>query len=93
MVLGVFPAKATAAGVATGNAALDCIADAKGMMTACQVVQEQPEGMGFGQAAALVAPAMEVNPWTDEGRPAEGAHVKFALRLNNSDPAPPPPAH
>jgi TonB family protein len=97
----VFPPKAADAGLKTGRAVLDCAADAHGMMTNCQVVSEDPAGMDFGPAALRVAAVMGVNPWTDEGEPAEGAHVKFAIRLNDKEPAPvaanaaaqPPKAH
>lgn len=84
----VFPPKAADAGLKTGRAVLDCVADAHGMMTACQVVSEDPAGMDFGPAALRVASVMGVNPWTDDGLPAEGAHVKFAVRLNDKEPAP-----
>ncbi len=61
-------------------------------MTACQTIEETPENMDFGKAAALVAAVMETNPWTEEGRPAEGAHVKFALRINQQPAAASGPA-
>jgi hypothetical protein len=85
----VFPPKAADAGLKTGRAVLDCVADAHGMMTACQVSSEDPAGMDFGPAAVRVASAMGVNPWTEDGEPAEGAHVKFAVRLNRQEPAAP----
>jgi TonB family protein len=80
----VFPPKAADAGLSTGRAVLDCVADAQGSMTGCQVVSEDPSGMDFGPAALRVAQAMGVNPWTDDGHPADGAHVRFALRLNKA---------
>ena len=80
----VFPPKAADAGLATGRAVLDCLADARGNMTGCQVVSEDPAGMDFGPAAIRVAQAMGVNPWTEDGHAADGAHVRFALRLNKA---------
>ena len=90
----VFPAKAADAKLTTGRAVLDCVADARGTMRGCQVLSEDPKDMGFGPAAVAVASVMGVNPWTEDGAPAEGRHVKFALRLNQKpDAAPPPAAH
>jgi len=88
-----FPPKAADAGLKTGRAVLDCVADAHGMMAACQVLSEDPAGMDFGPAAVRVASAMGVSPWTDDGLPAEGAHVKFAVRLNRQEPAAPASTH
>ena len=79
-----FPDKAAAAGLATGRASLDCIADAHGFMTACKVGGEDPPDMDFGVAGLKVAAGMGVNPWID-GQPAEGFHVKFAVRINRDD--------
>ncbi len=85
----IFPPKAADAGLKTGRAVLDCVADGQGMMTACQVLSEDPAGMDFGLAAVRVASSMGVNPWTKDGEPVEGAHVKFAIRLNRQEPAAP----
>ena len=89
----VFPDKAADAGLQTGRAVLDCVADVHGGMTAYQVLNEEPEAMGFGPAALRVAAAMGINPWTVTGEAMEGAHVKFAIRLNRKEPeASTPPA-
>ena len=88
----VFPAKAANAGLSTGRAVLECAVAPNGFMTQCATVDEQPAGMDFGPAAIRVAQAMGINPWTPEGLPAEGGHVKFAIRLNRQDqPAPTSP--
>lgn len=86
----VFPPKAADAGLTTGRAILDCVADAQGMMTACKVLKEEPEAMDFGAAAQRAAAVMGVNPWTEDGFPAEGSHVKFAVRLNSNESPPKP---
>jgi hypothetical protein len=82
-----FPAKAAQAGAATGRAVLECTADRHGLMTACQVISETPPDLDFGLAATHVAALMAVNPWTADGRPAEGERVKFAVRLNRDEAA------
>ena len=82
-----FPAKAAQAGAATGRAVLECTADRHGLMTACQVISETPPDLDFGLAAKQVAALMGVNPWTADGRPADGELVKFAVRLNRDEAA------
>lgn len=80
----VFPAKAADAGVASGRAVLECVANGSGAMTDCQVKSEEPPNMDFGPAAVRVAGAMVMSAWTDDGLPAEGSHVTFAIRLNKA---------
>ncbi len=82
----VFPAEAAKAGLATGRAVLDCLGDPAGKLTGCQVVSEEPSGMGFGAAALTTAAAVSINPWTTTGEPADGAHVVFAIRINKDEP-------
>jgi TonB family protein len=82
-----FPPKAAATGLATGRASLDCIADFEGRMKNCTVSSEEPAGLDFGAAAIRIASHMRLNPWTDGGEPADGAHVRLTIRVNK---APPP---
>ena len=94
-VLDAFPGKAVDAGVSTGRVVLDCTIDPSGALTACAPLSESPGGMDFGAAATKVAQLMAVNPWTQDGLPADGAHVRFAIRFvqaaqKPSDGAPPP---
>jgi TonB family protein len=77
-----FPTAAAKAGAPTGRAVLDCVADAHGALTNCQLVEETPPGLDFGPSALKVAAGMAVNPWTSEGLPVDGTHLKFAIRLN-----------
>ena len=76
-----FP-KTAAAGVDHGQVGLDCVADSAGAMSGCTVLAEAPKDMAFGASAVQLAGQMGVNPWTSDGRPAEGAHVRFAVRLD-----------
>ncbi len=91
----LFPAKAADAGLTTGRASLDCVANSHGTMTACQVVSEDPADMDFGSTAVRIAQVMAINPWTPDGLSAEGSHVRFTLRLNQSakSAAASPPRH
>lgn len=81
----LFPDAARKAGLATGRAVLDCIADPAGKMSGCQVVSEDPAGLGFGAEALRTAEAMAVNRWTSGGQPVDGAHLIFAVRINKDD--------
>ena len=80
-----FPGKAADAGLSTGRAVLDCVADPEGAMTGCKVVDETPPGMDFGPAALRVAAVMSVALWSADGTPTQERHVKFALRLNRQE--------
>jgi TonB family protein len=79
----LFPAKAKAADLATGRVVLDCIADAGGGMTNCRVVSEDPAGMDFGAAALKLATTMAIAPKGQDGQAVAGAHVDFAVRIND----------
>ena len=82
----LFPEKAARAGLKTGRAVLDCVADPEGRMTACQVVSEDPVGMDFGGAAVKTTASVRINRWGSNGEPADGAHVVFAVRVNQDEP-------
>ena len=86
-VMDAFPAKAAAAGLKTGLARLDCAVGPGGRLDPCTVVSESPAGMDFGLAAPAVAEKLAVNPWTDDGLPADGAHVRFAIGFTRREPA------
>jgi TonB family protein len=82
----LFPARAAAAGLATGRVTLDCIADTAGRLHDCAVTSEDPANMDFGPAGRSVAGRMVLNPWTAGGQAADGAHVRFTVRVNKDDP-------
>ncbi len=88
----VFPPKAADAGLKSGTAVLDCVADQHGALSGCGVVRENPAGMDFGVAAQRVARVMGLNAWTLDGDPLDQAHVRFAIQLDNAEPEPAPPA-
>ncbi len=90
VAVAAFPAKAADAGLAVGRASLDCLVAAGGQLDACTVLREDPAGMDFGPSALAIAPALAVNPWTDDGLPAEGARVRFVIRVDKE--ADPPAA-
>ncbi len=83
-VFEAFPAKAADAGLTTGRATVDCAVAATGALVNCATVNEDPVDMDFGATAPKIAEQLAINPWTEDGLPAEGAHVKFAIRFNKA---------
>ncbi len=84
-----------------GVVRLDCTVSALGMLENCQVIGEAPLGVGFGEAALLMAPLFHMKPMSVDGTPVSGAHVTVPLRFNmgsstdasdESVPALPPPS-
>ncbi len=92
-VMEAFPAKAADAGVTEGRASIDCAVHANGQLGECVTRTEEPQAMEFGAAAVQIGNLLVVNPWTDDGMPAEGARVRFSIKFVKApDPAPSPPA-
>jgi hypothetical protein len=90
----LYPNQAAAAGVKTGTAVVDCVVAPSGALTQCAPVTETPQGLGFGAAATAIMGAYVLSPWTVDGLPVDGLHVRMPVRLNEAedDPAPPTPA-
>ncbi|HLY80939.1 MAG TPA: energy transducer TonB [Caulobacteraceae bacterium] len=77
----LFPPAAAKAGVRSGKAMLDCGVRQDGGLKDCTVESEEPAGLGFGGAALTVASVMVMNPWTAQGTPVDGAHIRLPVRL------------
>ena len=88
----LFPDEAAKAGLKSGSATVDCVLAPGGALTGCEVISESTPGMGFGELAVKVAEVFVANPWTEDGLPADGAHVRMPIRMNYdpSRDAPPP---
>jgi TonB family protein len=84
-----FPDEAAKAGLKTGSATVDCIVAADGGLTQCAVASESTPGVGFGVMAVQIAQGFATNPWTDDGVPAGGAHVRLPIQLVDPGPAQP----
>ena len=83
-VQSLFPAKAATAGLKAGKGTVDCILDHAGHLTQCKSVDEEPADEGFGEAIIRVAGALAINPWTTQGRPVDGAHIRLPMVLTLS---------
>lgn len=77
----LYPAAAVKAGVRSGMADVECTVQHDGALKPCVVVSEQPAGLGFGDAALIVAGVMQMNPWTAQGTPVDGARIRLPVRL------------
>ena len=59
---------------------LGCVVEAGGGLGGCAVAQEDPPGQGYGAGALALAAKFRVAPWTLDGAPAVGAHIKLPIR-------------
>lgn len=62
-----------------GGAVITCSVLADGRLTACQASDEQPPGMGFGEATLKLAPIFQMSPTTKDGRPVAGGTVRIPI--------------
>ena len=83
----LFPKAASTAGLKTGSATVDCVIAANGGLSQCAVIKESNPGVGFGDMARKIAAGFATNPWTEDGLPAEGAHVRMPIQMVDDDPA------
>ena len=87
-----FPEDAAKAGLKTGSATVDCVLAPSGALTQCVTVQESTPGVGFGDMAKQIAQVFVANPWTEDGLPADGAHVRMPIQMDYDPPADAPPS-
>ncbi len=86
----LFPTTATKAGLRTGLGTLDCQVLHSGSLDHCIAAAEDPPGMGFGDAAVAISKDFTMNPWSKQGFPVDGAHVRLPIRLTLDAPPPLP---
>ena len=84
-VLALYPDIAADAGVKAGQGVADCLVAPDGKLTDCKVAREKPEALGFGSAAVAIAGVMQMNPWTDAGRPVDGARIRLPINFTQAD--------
>ena len=63
-----------------GHSRFRCTVTAKGQLTGCTVVSEDPPDAGFGQASLCVAKLFRVKPATADGTPTDGGTITIPLR-------------
>lgn len=74
-----FPRAAQRAGEESGVVKLKCQADAEGRVRACQIVEETPPGVGFGEETVKAAMKARVRPRLVDGQPSE-SEIAFTVR-------------
>jgi TonB family protein len=67
-------------GVNKVRVVLGCTVEAGGALGACSVAQEDPPGQGYGDGALALASKFRVGPWSVDGEPTVGAHIKLPIR-------------
>jgi TonB family protein len=78
----IYPAAAAKAGVKQGIGTVDCTVASDGTLADCVVAAEDPAGLGFGDAAVKAAAQLQMNPWTKQGAPVDGARIEVPIRLS-----------
>ncbi len=82
----VYPAAAVKAGVQGARVAMLCEVGAEGWLTNCSVETEDPQGLGFDQAALALAGSFQVKTWTPEGLPTIGGKIRLPIRYQAPEP-------
>jgi hypothetical protein len=59
---------------------LGCTVEAGGGLGGCAVAQEDPPGQGYGAGALALASKFRLAPWSTDGAPTVGAHIKLPIR-------------
>lgn len=77
---GEFPAEAARAGVTQGSVKMRCEALAEGSIGACTIMEESPEGYGFGEAALAGARRGRLYPRLVDGVPTD-SDITFTTRF------------
>jgi len=82
----LFPPQAAARGLTTGRGVARCVVGADGALTQCRPEGADPDGIGFSEAAVVVAAAMKMNLWSADAGPVSGGVVRVPVRLNLAQP-------
>jgi hypothetical protein len=67
-------------GVNKVRVVLGCTVEAGGSLGSCSVAQEDPPGQGYGDGALALASKFRMGPWSQDGEPTVGAHIKLPIR-------------
>lgn len=84
-LVALYPDPAADAGVRKGTGTANCLVAPDGRLTDCKVAREAPEALGFGPAGVSVASLMRMNPWTDDGRPVDGARIRLPITFTQAE--------
>lgn len=76
----LYPADAVARRV-EGMVLMQCRVERDGALTACVILREGPQDVGFGDAALEMAPLFRMKPMSRDGRPVAGGVVRIPIRF------------
>ena len=77
----VYPQPALNNGV-SGTAIIRCVVTANGAVSHCEINDERPGGMGFGDAALRLSPLFKMTRTKADGRPTQGCQVSIPIHFN-----------
>ncbi len=63
----------------SGTVVLQCLVTAKGGVSGCAVVSEDPADFGFGEAALKLSRLFRMKPRTEDGQAVDGAIVRIPI--------------
>ena len=61
-----------------GHVTLDCLVSGDGRIS-CSVINEDPSGWGFGEAAMRISQAFRMAAQTSDGRPTSGGRIRVPI--------------
>jgi protein TonB len=63
-----------------GHTVMRCTVTARGTLTACQILSEDPADFGFGEAALRASVQFKMRPKTKDGAPVDGGQVTIPMK-------------
>ena len=78
----LFPPEAAARGLTTGRGVARCVVGSDGALTGCSPEKADPDGVGFSEAAVVLAATMKMNLWSADAGPVRGGVIRVPIRLN-----------
>ena len=73
-----YPPRARSRGI-EGRGMIRCVIRLDERLENCRVVDEQPRGQGFGEAALRASTGFRFRPPTEDGRPVEGREITVGV--------------
>jgi len=75
-----FPPEAARKNI-SGEAVIACTVTSEGLLADCEVVEETPAGLGFGEAALKVSHIFKLRPVSKDGQPFAGGTVRIPMKM------------
>lgn len=63
-----------------GFVTADCLLDERGQFASCDIVEERPAGMGFGESTIRLAKLFKMKPMDADGAPVAGRRLRLPVR-------------